>query len=101
VFVTVLKNMESHMEAPEFLHDLTDDEAQSIQGGATNPSPQRTDVGVGGLEIPITGSPGGGIGSRILATFLPNPLNLTPNGFFRLIFKLPDGSVAQPLFRLR
>jgi hypothetical protein len=100
VWVTVLKNMESFMKAPEFFYDLTDDEAQSIQGGATNPTTQRTDVGIGGLEIPITGSPGGGIGSRILATFLPNPLPLGLGGFIRLVFKLPDGSIAPPLFKL-
>jgi hypothetical protein len=92
--------MEIPMETPEFFYDLTDNEAQSIQGGATNPSPQRTDLGVGGIDIPITGSPGGGIGARILATFLPNPFFLTPNGFFRLTFKLPDGTVAPPLFKL-
>jgi hypothetical protein len=91
--------MEIPMETPEFFYDLTDSEAQSIQGGATNPSPQRTDVGIGGLEIPITGSPGGGIGAKILATFLPNPLFLVPGTSLRLVFKLPNGDVAQPLFK--
>jgi hypothetical protein len=85
------------METPEFLQDLTDGEAQSIQGGA-DVSTQRTDLGVGGVDIPISGSPFGGLGARIIASFLPNPFFLTPNGFFRLSFKLPDGSLAKPLF---
>jgi hypothetical protein len=89
--------MESPMATPVFLQDLTEEEAQYVQGGATNPSPQRTDIGIGGVEIPITGSPANGFFSRLFTTLLgTNTVNLTPNGFFRLVFKNPNGTPAQP-----
>jgi hypothetical protein len=86
------------MATPVFLQDLTEEEAQYVQGGA-DVSTQRTDLGIGGVEIPITGSPANGFFSRVLTTvFRTNTLNLTPNGFFRLVFKNPNGTPAQPFF---
>jgi hypothetical protein len=73
------------MEAQDFLQDLTDDEAQCIQGGATV-SPQRTDLSINlfGIRIPpiqLTGSPFNGAGADLIIGLLgTNTLRLTPPG---------------------
>jgi hypothetical protein len=83
VFANVEKTMESPMATQEFLQDLTDDEAQSIQGGAAN---ERTDLSINifGIRlqpIQLTGTPFGGAVADVLIRVLgTNTVPLTPAG---------------------
>jgi hypothetical protein len=71
------------MANPVFLQDLTEEEAQYVQGGAAT---DRTDLSLNffGIRIPpiqLTGSPFGGAGADLIIRLLgTDTLPLTPAG---------------------